>query len=281
MSWLLYTLLAINLWCVSNIIDKHVMSRQKRIIAPLVITSFFSVFYAAGVFMAFKSAISLIGIALGFAWFPIILIYLHAMRTEEASRVVAHYALIPVFVAVMAYFLFHETFGLQQYLAISVIILATALISLKRTRPNRIFLIMTVFAAIYAAVSIAMKYATTEADFASVFASMELGQFLVSLPFLIIFRAEISKTKKRTISLRLASQFIGAVGFASLVYAISIGPISLVSAVENAQPAFLFVYASAISFFRPKIIREDISRKNILLKAAAIALMLAGVYLLV
>ncbi len=104
MSWLLFTLLAINLWALSNIIDKNVVSKRvKNPVMVLGISSIAFIIFALIAFLFFRASLSFVGIALGLLYTGILLLYYRAMQLEEASRVVALYSITPLLVAILAY----------------------------------------------------------------------------------------------------------------------------------------------------------------------------------
>ena len=64
------------------------------------------------------------------------------------------------------------------------------------------------------------------------------------------------------------------------IKAISLGPVALVNSLEGSQMIMVFLITILLTIFAPKIIKEEIDRKNILLKLSAIAIMVVGVVIL-
>ena len=62
--------------------------------------------------------------------------------------------------------------------------------------------------------------------------------------------------------------------------AIQKGPISLVSVVEGSETIFIFILTLIISVFIPKMFKEEIDKKTIIIKIASIMLTLTGLYLI-
>ncbi len=285
MSWLIFTLLAINLWAISNIIDKNIVSKRvKNAATPLIIGGFGSLFYALLMFLVFNAAISLEGIALGLVYTCTLLLYLKAMQLEEASRVIAFFSLIPIFVAILAYFLLGESFGPEKYVGIILVTIGAAMISVrkgigKKLTISKALYLMLLFVMLYAVYTIALKYSTGYTGFISIFAGMQFGLFLGGIALLFVYKIELKKINMKTTALVLTSQFTGVTGLLSFIYAVSIGPISLVSAIENTQPVFLLLFTTLLTIFKPHIIKEDISKGPLFLKALAIIIMVIGAYL--
>ncbi len=283
MSWLLFTLLAVNLWVVSNIIDKNVVSKRIRsVIIPIIIGGFGNILYAAFAFLIFGATFSFEGFILGIIYVLVILLYYKALRLEEASRVIAFFGLVPIFVSVIAYFLLGEQFGSIKYIGILLVVFGAILISVKKryrisiSKALHVMLLMVIFYAVY---SIAMKYSVDAGGFVSIFAGMQLGGFLCGFSLLFPYRRELVKLKAKTISLVLISQLFGVAGLLSFIYAVSLGPITLISAIENIQPVFVLLYVTILTILKPHIIEEEISKGPLLLKAVAIIVIVIGAYL--
>jgi drug/metabolite transporter (DMT)-like permease len=79
--------------------------------------------------------------------------------------------------------------------------------------------------------------------------------------------------------------FIGSVfyfiGIILLYVAISMQNVALVTAVGSAQPFFVFLYALALSVFRPGIVKEDLSKATLSMKIISCVLIILGSWLVV
>jgi len=62
--------------------------------------------------------------------------------------------------------------------------------------------------------------------------------------------------------------------------AMGIDPVSLVNAILNIRPAFVFIFTLVLGRFFPSIINDRLNRKTALLKVIAIALMTAGIVII-
>jgi uncharacterized membrane protein len=62
--------------------------------------------------------------------------------------------------------------------------------------------------------------------------------------------------------------------------AMSIGLASLVSGATSFEPFFVLVFAMLFSFFVPHVLKEDIRRGTLIVKAAAVVLIVAGAWLI-
>jgi hypothetical protein len=64
------------------------------------------------------------------------------------------------------------------------------------------------------------------------------------------------------------------------VAAVSLGPVTLVTALSSLQPFFVLVFALLLSRFLPGVLKEETGASTVLLKPASIALMFAGAVLI-
>jgi hypothetical protein len=105
--------------------------------------------------------------------------------------------------------------------------------------------------------------------------------------FLMIFsrhRREFTETLntagKRGFTVMLLSEGVYFLGSMSWLIAASMSYVSLVSAFASLQHFFVFIYVLLSSLFLPKHLKEDLNKGVIVLKASAIALMIAGTWLI-
>lgn len=69
-------------------------------------------------------------------------------------------------------------------------------------------------------------------------------------------------------------------GYITLLIAVVNGPVSIVSALGSLQPFFVFVFSLFLSFLLPQILREELTRFDLLQKAFAVILIFVGMWLL-
>ena len=94
------------------------------------------------------------------------------------------------------------------------------------------------------------------------------------------YRRSFLELAKGSWHLVLGSNLIGAGFDALLIYAISLGPISLISPLLQTQAMFLLFYTIFLTRFFPKILKEEVEVRVTGIKLAAILIILAGVYLI-
>ena len=139
--------------------------------------------------------------------------------------------------------------------------------------------VMAILLSLWSVYEVALKYSLGINSFVSIFASMQLGLFFGGVTMLLWYRNRLKLPDSKSIGIVLTSQVTGVGGLLSFVYAVSLGPISLVSALGNTQSIFLLFYTTVLTIFKPHIIKEDISKGPLFLKIIAIVVMVVGVYL--
>ncbi|MFQ6032309.1 MAG: EamA family transporter, partial [Candidatus Zixiibacteriota bacterium] len=215
------------------------------------------------------------------------LFYYKALFVEEISRVLPLYSITPIFVLILSTIFLGEVFTPVKYLGIALIILGSILISLKKkerlTLSGALLLILvaSLFLSVY---YVALKHITDVIPFWDAFVWTRIGCGL-TIPFLVGFLYRpIKETLKRTPRGTLyvcANEGLNVLGVLFFVIATSVGFISLVSALSEAQPLFLLFLASLVSFYRPQILQEELRRSVIALKLIAIALIIFGAILII
>ena len=85
----------------------------------------------------------------------------------------------------------------------------------------------------------------------------------------------------RSLPLFLAVRLLAVAAFILLNYAISLGSVALINALQGAQYVFLIFIILALSEQYPRILREELSHRILLQKFIGVALIAVGLYLLI
>jgi uncharacterized membrane protein len=221
---------------------------------------------------------------LGF-WF-----YSKTLMFEEISRITPLFQFIPIFVVLLSVIFLNEILTAQRYLGIAIILTASVLISYRKTKSGKsissALKFMIPFSVVLAVHSILEKFLLNHIDYWSVFFWNILGAFCGVLLLLAVskHRRELSETVssvgKRTYLTMFLCEGVYFAGTISWLIAASLGYVSLVSAFAGLQHFFVFIYVLISSIFIPKLLKEETTKPVIALKAAAIALMVAGTWLI-
>ncbi len=276
----------------SVIIDKVLISKYSR--DWIYLTAFLGVinFLPLLLFPLFMNPVAplstiLFGLSAGIFGRIAIFFYMKAISLEEASRVVPLWLASPFFVLVLARIFLHERLlpihyaGFLAVIAGGLMIMTVQVKGLLRLRPA--FYIMMLSNLVFSFSEIIIKYSSSFSDFLPLVFWLFAGSSLASVPVLLFKYKKKHKLfyRKDKLPLLLLAEMGLFVAVISLYYyAISLGPVSLVSTLGSTDGVFVFIYAIFLTKFAPSIIREAIDRKTLLTKAVAICIIIAGVFLI-
>jgi drug/metabolite transporter (DMT)-like permease len=229
-------------------------------------------------------------ILVGFVRIYYTLPYFKALVVEEVSRVIPLLQLTPVFVLILSSAFLHETLSPQEYIAFGLLVFGGTLFAIRVTMGIRIslaFYLMILSSFLLAIYSVALKYLFSVQDFYTIFIWVQIAGFLtffqcISLrPFRDSLNSTRKKASKRIGFILVAEQAVAYVSVFAYNYAISRGPITLVSSIGATQPFFVFIFATMLSYRYPRVLREELTRLDIGLKVLGLLAIFAGTFLIV
>lgn len=289
--WILLTLLAAFIYAVVNTIDKHVVSKYKP--EPIIFVSLISGlgFVIGLIFLLFVKIplnwLILLALLNG-AFYPTVnILYFKSLRLEEVSRVVPWFSLYIVLVVIGAAIFLGETLALKQYLGIAILLIGIFMLTIKKgfkVKPGRWMIFMFLASVIIAVESLLEKYLLNNGfKPLELFTIIQLGAFIGFLPYGIFNWLKIKTAilaRSPVLKIIAVNQTLTISGTLILLMAISLGLVSLVSVLESLQYFFLLSLTLLISLFYPKILKEELSGSLVSLKIIAVALVIAGIYLI-
>jgi drug/metabolite transporter (DMT)-like permease len=247
-----------------------------------------------------------------------LLLIFSALKKDDASRVSPMVGgLIPIFVLVLAWYMLGEKLETSQYVSFIFLILGTFLIALDFQEKGFVSWLKNKFhlkkkikmphirktiwlalpaAFLFAVMNVLTKHVYTQVNFVDGFLWTRLGAFVAVLFLLFSFknREEIrqsfhhekksqrqKKNDKKTAGRFLVGQVSGGLGSLFLQYAIFLGSVTLVNALQGVQYGFVFLIVALLTLFAPKILKEKISREIVIQKLVAICLIGIGLFILV
>lgn len=307
MSWILVALLAYFLLAISNLLDKflvdNVLPSSK---AYVFIAGISGLLLVAGApwFLNWPGYFWFIFNILTGCVFAIALWSLYeALRRGEASQtVVIVGGLTPVFSIIFSILFFKEHYSSMEWLGIITLLVGILIIALlpkhrhilsrlmaklKITQniqtSSLIFAFISAFA--YSIYFVATKYAYSAQPFASVFIWDRIGAALFVLMFLIRRkdRKQVLKVFKKSDRskhkwLVVASQTLGSSGFILQSYAVFLGSVALVNALQGVQYALLLIISSILAVLSPRLLKETFSWRIFLQKLVAVIIIGFGLY---
>lgn len=298
--WLLITTFAHLLNAIVFIIDKHLVS--KTVLRPIAYAFYSSIFQFVYLilipfgFILPENNFIIICLFTGFLFTFILVVFYKAMQAAESTRVIPVIgALTPIFTFLLAYFVIGERLGPVQTIAFVFFIFGGFLLSFKFDH-DRIKAIKGAGWAVLAAFLFAlyftlMKYIFLNLTFLSGFIVIQFGGFLGAL-ILLMFKknresifssVKINKAeKKETLYLFIPDKLLGALAGFLIPFAISMkgSSVTIINSLQAVQYVFLLIFAVILSKKFPSFLKEQVGKKVIKRKIAAIVLIALGLLIL-
>ncbi|MFA5126574.1 MAG: EamA family transporter [Patescibacteria group bacterium] len=238
------------------------------------------------------------------ALFPMALLLLYqSLKKGDASVVIPLIGgSTQIFTIILAILFLGESFSPRQWLALLFLVIGLLIISwfpsghhwwtkvfawfeVRGEKHWRVTLGALASALAFAVFMILSKFAYEQQTFLSGFIWIRAGSFLAVLGLLLnrASRKEISKHLKKLFRgkkefLFLGNQALSAVGAFLQQYAVFLGSVAIVNALQGFQYALLLALGGIITVFYPKIMKENISKKMMVQKLVAVLLISIGLY---
>lgn len=216
--------------------------------------------------------------------------YTYVISKEEISSIVPILGFSSLFVLILSTIFLGEFLTIVNYAGFALLFLAGLVITVEKVksslRVNKTLLIALGGAAGIAVSMILMKFFYLTENFWNGFFWFNVGGFLGTLVILFLPGNLLHlKNNARLLSRKVVALFLLTAGFVfladlSILYAIKLGPVSLVYVIGSTQMAFVFIIALLLSRYFPSILKERTDRKTLLKKSVAIAIMIVGLVLL-
>lgn len=253
----------------------------------------------------------------GFLFLITLVFWYKALHQSEATRVVPIVgALIPIFSFLLSYVFLGSTLSEREFLAFIILVIGGVLISVKRTRmyifkdilerfrnvfddllgqvhaqyrPTRRLIFNSILSAFFfASYYVLMKFIYSEQPFVGAFVWSRLGTFLGVLMILFVadWRKNIfhhRKNQKTPVNMGffLSVRLMAALAFILLNWAISLGNVAIINALQGVQFLFLILLVLIISKKFPKILEEEMGGGVMFQKVMGVILVSLGLYVLV
>lgn len=289
--WVMFAFLAAFIIAIVNVVDKVIIKDEMKdtklaaVVMGLVAFVIYSIigFFAGISFPGWN--IFLLAMSVGVLDIFSIILYFKALKKDEVSRIVPVMAVIPIFVLILAVLFLEERLLSLQYLGIFLIASGAFLISV-REKLHKIVLSkafwIILFASFLAAVSsVVAKFVLTPENIFNLLFWFGLGGGIVSGFVLLLHHPDLREKAQVGIKHLVWISALGVLASLSLVYSIANGPVSLVLAIFETKPLFVFLLVLLFSRAYPGFLKEKMSKKIVVQKLMAILLIVAGSLLLV
>ncbi|MFP4045548.1 MAG: EamA family transporter [Candidatus Aenigmatarchaeota archaeon] len=291
MIWVSLTFLAAFIWTLTDLLGKFVVDKEEKDtfldsgITGLSMSALFILLPLAWGKVEIFSPL-LPAIAAGGFYVLALASYYSGMSKEEVSRFSPTLSVSTVFIAILAFLILGEQFTAPVYLGIISTVLGAFLISLddpqkslEKMTSRKAFYLAALAALLFALRDISLKLASNQISFWSIPFWIGTGSLVVSLSFLIGKKPDLRRKENGRGHLALMG-LLSAAGYFVFSRAVSIGPVSLASAVLRVKVFLVFFLSTVIARLHPEIIQEQLNKKTILQKAVATGLIFSGVILI-
>ncbi len=293
-SWIYFALIAQGIWSITSLTDKFVISKGyiKNPLVYILLNGLMNIFLVfllpfAG-FEPLKFMDFLILIAGGFLFNAAISIYYKAVQYEEISRVAILYQIGPIFVFILSFLFIGEVLSASNFIGFLLLLGAGFIVSYKKmngsSRFSKAFYLMLASTLLSSISLIIAKYIFSITSFWSAFLWLRISGFTaLSVLLLPSVRKDAVKTfktmKPRIKALMTLKMVIDFSAFIFAGYALLNGVTSLYAALSaSALPLFVFILTLITSIYLPKLVKEDIYKKTILIKLFAFVLIVIGIF---
>jgi len=298
MLWIIATIFSYLFFAFASLGDKIVLAGPSR---PKSYTFFVGIFSILAVFLipfvdfGFPTGIGLVWIVLEAVVYVAGLYALfYALENFDVSKIIPMIgASQPVFIALLSIvFWGYERLQGHEIIAFAVLLCGSVLISIDKNPKitKKSLEISLVAALLFSLDFIFSKFVFLEMPFWQGFIWMRIFSFVFVLLFLFDkgFRKEMSEENagfnKNTGIVFILAQ--GAGGAANILqsWSISLAPIAylaIMNSMKGMQYVFLFLMTVFLSYFLPKVLKEEMSKRQIIQKVVSIVLIMLGLAILV
>ncbi len=217
--------------------------------------------------------------------------YLQAMFHDEPTVVIIFYQIVPVIALVLGYFFLGETIDTSQILAMIAIISGALLLIVAFDNRGRLeFKFRTVFymlvaSSCWATESVLFKVVALEENiWRALFwehvalVCIGIGIFFIVPKYRRSFAAAWTDNSLPVFGLNGLNESLYILGNSIAAYVVMLVPVSLTLLMNSFQPLFVLVLGLVIYWLVPSLKVQEVSRRNLLQKLAAILMTSLGAY---
>ncbi|MCH8063001.1 MAG: EamA family transporter [Chloroflexi bacterium] len=210
------------------------------------------------------------------------------MSYRDVSRVIPVVSSSPVFVAILAVVFLSERLTALHWLAIAVTVAGAAFISQKGSEQRRSFPLDSSFfllmlgSATFALGIFLSKFLLQEMEFWDLLILRNFGLgttclLLMTRPSVLRDALRVFKSPAATGIFVMTEGVFAFVGMALVLWAIDLGPVSLVATVMSARPMIVLALSILFSMRFWRLLDEPLDRKTLTNKLVSTAMIVAGI----
>lgn len=295
MLWVLLAIISHFFWAVVNVGEKYLVCKRFQNpflylvlafwVGPVVLLlAPFVDFYVPDLFILAWIALAGVGYFIGCSF------YIKAMQIEEVTRINVWWNLISIFNLIIAWSVIGEKLDVREIVAFVILVLAALVASVHfqgfKFKISKALVLMSFACFSISICDVIIKYVSRFVPFSITFIYLSLSLTIASFVYFLFpkfrdsFRTERKNFGWGLLLLVVGMTILSKIGLVFNVWALTLGPVALVASLEGVQVIFVFIMAVLLSIFLPRIIKEELDRKNLFLKLLALVLMLGGIGLL-
>jgi drug/metabolite transporter (DMT)-like permease len=300
--YLVIAIIAYSLFAVNGVIDKFLLSKAVR--SPAVYAFFIGItgpftfvlallalvpgLHITFQFLSFGNLLIAIAGGASFVW-ALYFLYKATQQTSVSRILPIEGGLVPVFTLFFAYIILGERLLGTQLIAFVFLVVGAVIISLRHDKTGwhaKAFTNAVIAAVLFALSFVLTKYTFDHSNFISGLIWTRLGFFVVALTFLLSpsVRNGLHDVPKNTTKgnkfLYLGARVSGSLSGFLQNYAISLGSVTIVNAMQGTQYALLLIGTIVLSKYYPKILKEKVTGAILAQKILAIVLITCGLIML-
>lgn len=300
--YIIIAIIAYSLFAVNGIIDKFLLSKAVR--SPAVYAFFIGItgpftFVLALLalipglnitfeFLSFTDLLIAIVAGASFVW-ALYFLYKATQQTSVSRILPIEGGLVPVFTLFFAYIILGERLLETQLIAFIFLVVGAVIISLRHDQSGwhaKAFTNAVIAAVLFALSFVLTKYTFDHSNFISGLIWTRLGFFVVAMSFLLSpsvrhgIRNVPKDTTKANKFLYLGARVSGSLSGFLQNYAISLGSVTIVNAMQGTQYALVLIGTIILSKYFPQILKEKVTRQILAQKILAIILITTGLVFL-
>lgn len=295
--WIFAVIAGAAMYAVTNFVDKYILAKEipddKAVPMYTGFSSFFIgiVIWIATGFPLLNLHDSAIVIATGILSLWALAIYFKVLSDEETSTIILLFQTTPFIILILSFIFLRETITFIQFIGFVCVLIATTIISLKKTKTrfklSSAFFFMLAFNLLSAVSAVLMKYAITANSLRKIISyeswGIGIGAVLLYVFIPSIRRAFIQNARiirKKVLSILILNDIFYIAAKSLTFLAFSLGPIGLVSVLGGTQVFFGILYGWILTLAYPMIFQEKITKKALLQKFTAALLLFEGIVLI-
>lgn len=296
-TWVVLAILSPAIFTAVNFADKYILERQVKdyrgyvmfsaIVGFIVGTGIW--FLTGRPLLSFRDGllVVLVGVVSIFA----AALYFQLMAEEKVSKLIFALQLIPVFVLVLSFLFLGERIAGRALLGFFLILSSVVVASRAKGETakfsfSKMLLLILGMDFLWAIGPVLFKFVSESNNFVKTLSyeswGWAVGGAILYLFFPKVrstFRATISSLKPQAFTIIFANELIYTLGKLVSFWAISLGPVSLVSALGGVQVFYGVFCGWILTLIVPKIFAEDITRRAMLTKVALASVAAVGIFL--